>query len=164
MWGVRTESLQLTPEPRVSGGGDAGPWSVMCYHCTMGVCRGEVDIVFYSFQCIYSSNGYDVDVGKWISDVHQNYHSALVPSVPGPAGYHCATLGQFTRPSPDWQPSWSDDSHYYVTITWFSTNHPNSLNGNWISLMEHGATKLDTAVDSMRTDYLGRIFLAMRGI
>ena len=40
MWGVRTESLQLTPEPRVSGGGDAGPWSVMCYHCTMGVCRG----------------------------------------------------------------------------------------------------------------------------
>ena len=52
MWGVRTESLQLTPEPRVSGGGDAGPWSVMCYHCTMGVCRGEVDIVFYSFQCM----------------------------------------------------------------------------------------------------------------
>ena len=40
MWGVRTESLQLTPEPRVSGGGDAGPWSVMCYHCTMEVGRG----------------------------------------------------------------------------------------------------------------------------
>ena len=30
--------------------------------------------------------------------------------------------------------------------------------------MEHGAAKLDTAVDSMRTDYLGGIFLAMSGI
>ena len=50
-------------------------------------------------------------MGYWEVDlgcVHQKYHGALVPSVPGPAGYHCVTLGQFT-------PALTDSHHGQIT-------------------------------------------------
>ena len=89
-------------------GAEADTWSLLC---------DQLLVVLYSFRCMQvldkRKNTFTIFTTTQIMDGilgsgSQKYLGALVPSVPGPAGYHCVTLGQFT-------PALTDSHHGQIT-------------------------------------------------
>ena len=102
-------------------GAEADIWSLLCDQLLVVLCsflcmlvldkRKNTFTIFTTTQIMDRILRWEVDLGC----VHQKYQGgsqkylgALVPSVPGPAGYHCVTLGQFT-------PALTDSHHGQIT-------------------------------------------------